>query len=323
MDALNCSTFATQGQTGWALHKRVFDARNAKRYAEAICLATHSLNAGDKSLAGASHYETAKSWKGLGCEANAGVAIEASVRVRPRGQNGWKETCQFCIELGMPCGDCRLAPTTEACPPNEVAAAMLVLALLTSDKISVLKCAPGSFPNPGWAMVAWVGEPADLSAEGANVDNSRAARLHHFVFSTVGEVLVDSSEEASWHQRQDDEVTKTIRLESADLDGNGIDEVLEETEYTRRGYVVGTLSVFALKGKALGGALKLQTSYDDSGMDRELGTTSCTANWTVSDDGNGKRELVVTARSAGGPDANKCVKGVTRYQMRAGKLVRK
>lgn len=104
LDALNCASFAPKGRVGLKLHELVFEARNAKRYAEAICLAQYSTNSADTFLAGASYFETAKSWDGLGCVAEAITAIQQSVRVRPHGRSGWKETCDYCRELGSPCG---------------------------------------------------------------------------------------------------------------------------------------------------------------------------------------------------------------------------
>lgn len=106
LDTLKCASFSTQGQTGWPLHKLVFGARNAKRYAEAICLAQNSLNASDAVLVGASHFEAAYAWEGLGCHALAVVEIEASLAKRPQGKSGWKETCDLCKQLRAGCSVC-------------------------------------------------------------------------------------------------------------------------------------------------------------------------------------------------------------------------
>lgn len=318
--ALQCISFSTRGETGWDLHKRVFNARKAKRYGEAICLAVHSLNASDKVLAGASYFEAAKAWKGLGCEAKAAAAIELSLRVRPRGRSGWKETCDLCVELGMPCASCRIKPAVEPCPSALDAAALLTLTFATTKKVSVLKCSPGSFPEPGWAFVAWVGEPADLEHSAGEVGDGRASHLHHVILGTSGVIIADISAEAGWHQRNNAEETNTLRLEAVDFDGDGTDEVVEESEYVRRGYAIRTLDVLAVKGAKLVSAFSLETSFDDSGMASEAGDTTCAASWSISETANRAHELVVTSTQASGPGAMKCIVGSKRYSMRGGKL---
>ena len=136
------------------------------------------------------------------------------------------------------------------------------------------------------------------------------------VISTLGKVLADDNREATWHERNDDEDTTTVRLQAADLDGDGVDEVFEETQYTRRGWIIGALDAYGINRSALSSALHVQTSYDDSGMAREGGDTHCEATWEV-----GRSELIITAKKASGPDVTtQCTKS-TRYELRSGKFV--
>jgi hypothetical protein len=92
--------------TGWKLHKLVYDAGAAKRYAEAICLAQNSVGAGDAVLVGASHFEASQAWEGLGCHDQAVAEVQASVAARPYGRSGWKETCDLCSRLRAQCDRC-------------------------------------------------------------------------------------------------------------------------------------------------------------------------------------------------------------------------
>lgn len=264
--ALQCASFSSQGKTGWALHKLVFEARNAKRYAEAICLASNSISAADTVLAGASHFESAQAWQGLGCNANAITAITASLQVRPHHRDGWQETCDYCKALGAPCAECQES-ALRPCPADAKAAALLGAVLKTSKKVTVMKCVAGRFPDPGWAFTAWVGERADDPAShGGSTDNGQAAHLHHLVLRDTGAVVADTDREATWHERNDDEETKILRLQSTDFDGDGVEEIIEETEYSRRGWTIGSLAVLAIDGSNLNDALDVKLSYDNAGM---------------------------------------------------------
>lgn len=322
MAALNCASFSSQGRTGWALHKLVFEARSAQRYAEAICLASTSISATDTVLAGASHFESAQAWHGLGCNANAIAAITASLQVRPHHRDGWQETCDYCKALGAPCAECQES-ALRPCPAEAKAALLLGAALKTSKKVTVMKCVAGRFPDPGWALVAWVGDRADAPASHAgSIDDGQAAHLHHTVLRDTGTVVANVDREATWHERNDDEETKTLRLQSTDFDGDGVDEIIEETEYQRRGWSIGNLAVLVVDGNDLNGTLDIKLSYDNGGMDPERGPTSCKAAWSVS--GTAKmRVLVVTSTVSSGPDAStECMNGVTKYELRGGKLVK-
>ena len=168
LTALGCTKFPTNGQTGWGLHKLVFDARNAKRFEEAICLADHSRNSADKVLAGASNYEASYAWEGLGCRAEAVSAIEESLRVRPSDKNGWRETCARCDDLKANCNACETtSPERIACPSTKTLLAQVGPAMLARapkdmkwSNPSVTLCIPIGLPQPGWYVVARVAQDA-------------------------------------------------------------------------------------------------------------------------------------------------------------------
>lgn len=320
---LSCTNYSAGGQAGATLHKRVYDARLAGRFAESICLATANVaTTTDPWLLGASHFEMSNAWHGLGCDEIAITEVGASLKIRPHGRSGWKETCDWCKQLGAGCTDC--IQVAAPCPSDSVSRSLLATALKTSQPIDVLKCATGIFPDAGWVFVAWVGQRADVASNaGGAVDDGKAAHLHHTVVRNGGALIADEHREATWHERNDDEQLSTTHLETVDFDGDGTSEILEETEYSRRGWTIGNLTVFAKKRSTLETALTVQTSYDDSGMDPADGHTGCTATWSVADGAAGAHELVVASKSSSGPEASaQCVKGTSRYVMRAGKLAK-
>jgi hypothetical protein len=315
---LNCASFSTNGRTGLKLHELVFAARNAKRYAEAICLAQKSISSPDGFLAGASYFETAKSWEGLGCTAEAITAVSKSLQVRPHGRSGWKETCDLCKELGAPCVSNCTQLAVAACPATAKSASLIGGALKTQLKVTVLKCVGGRFPAPGWAFAAWVGEVED--AGGAPGDG-KGARLHHLILSESGDLVADVSAEIDWHERNGNQTSTIHRFEAADFDGDGSYEIAEETEYVRRGWVIGKLVLYRREAATLTEAFTTQTSFNDSGMLPEKGITDCKSSWWMSDDNKGGKMLVVTGKQ-GASSAIECVKGTERYALRGKSFVK-
>ena len=74
--------YATKGLVGRKLHGLAFNAEQAGRYAEAVCLAQPNVNSDDKWLAGAATFDSSRAWDGLGCHEQAVKAIEASLVAR-------------------------------------------------------------------------------------------------------------------------------------------------------------------------------------------------------------------------------------------------
>lgn len=187
-------------------------------------------------------------------------------------------------------------------------------ALGTKKAITVLSCAPGSYPDPGWTFVAWEGVKADGGAEGSPV-----AHHHHAVVRGAGTLVADQSEEATWHERNDDEDTESKVLRSVDLDGDGVDEIIEQTEYTRRGWIVGSLDVYRIEGRGLTNVRHFQLSYDDGGMASEKGDTHCEASWSLGSSSAGGHSLTITPKKSSGPSAGReCIGSTASYVLRNG-----
>lgn len=163
LDSVKCDKFSTQGVAGWKLHQLVFEARNAKRYDETLCLAKINFTSAESVLAGASYYEASYAWDGLGCHAAAVEAIEQSLHVRPSDKNGWKETCARCAELRGRCDRCTAAPpevSRHACPSAEALTNKLGRTMLRYApeagkwaEPSVSQCTPIALPDPGWYVI--------------------------------------------------------------------------------------------------------------------------------------------------------------------------
>jgi hypothetical protein len=159
--ALKCDKYSTKGRAGAKLHELVYEARNAGRFAETICLASNSFDSGDSWLAGASHFEASYGWEGLGCHASAVTEIEASLSMRPRDKPGWKETCARCAELSGKCVACTSAKLDRiACPSIDHLTAKLgpnMGAYSPSEgtwgEPKVTMCTPIGLPQAGWYVV--------------------------------------------------------------------------------------------------------------------------------------------------------------------------
>lgn len=164
IDGLHCENFKTNGLSEWKLHELVFQARNAKRFEEAICLAQLSTRSADKVLAGASYFEQSHAWEGLGCRDMAVGAIEQSIQVRPSDKNGWKETCARCEVMRADCAPCtNLTADRVPCPSMDRLAAIVGESMLkqappgdTWRNAKSEMCIPIGLPHPGWYGIGWV-----------------------------------------------------------------------------------------------------------------------------------------------------------------------
>jgi hypothetical protein len=311
--ALKCDQYSADKLAGWALHKKVFEARNAKDYAKAICLALESIKSADTVLQGASHFESSHAWHGLGCRDLAFQEVETSLAVRPHGRSGWMETCAWCKQLGARCGACDTAATAPACPDERNGAALVKRALTTTHPITIVKCAAGKFPQPGFAFDVWEGSTSD--------DLKVPYNFHRVVLQESGALVAGTRREGTWHERSGAAQNTVNQLITADLDGDGTDEVVEESEYVRRGWIIGTVEVFAIKGEELVGAGSVPLTYSDGAMqDDPSKGTECTATWKLAPSGKGHIIEVTGTHASSG---SKCVRGTQRHELRAGKLAKR
>lgn len=159
------------------------------------------------------------------------------------------------------------------CPNHVVIAKQVATALKTTQPIEVLSCAPARLPGVGWFIAARDG-----------------TLLHHVALSSEGKLVADT--------RQQMTADEPVRLRGVDFDGDGVDELVEDTRH-HKGDVIDThVEVRRLEGASLASVATFLTSHDEA-------ATHCEAGWSVG--GTGKwKELVITSTMSSGPDAKQC-----------------
>jgi len=179
-------------------------------------------------------------------------------------------------------------------------------ALGTDLAVELVSCAPGYFGRAGFALVAWVGKGTDQAV------------LHRLVVVGNGTLIADAVRGATYHETRGEERSVTKQVRAEDLDGDGIDEVIEETQYTRSGGRVGDLAVYMIASGELVRAGDLQISYDDSLAHPDLrGATLCEDRWTAR---GTPIALEIERAFATGPKTEQCIDG--RFGLRDRQLVR-
>jgi hypothetical protein len=212
--------------------------------------------------------------------------------------------------------DNRAHAAAPECPPDEnlVERARAAWALDPAEPIDVTACAPGHFGEDGWLVEAFVragGENADLIYE------QWQSILGSASFDRVI-VRGSASEVPPWYVEMGGGTWS-----AHDLDGDGIDELLDVTSYDHHGYVVENLSVFRVAAGQLERVGTLALSYDNtSAADDEASTINCSAIHAV-EPAAAAKHIVVTGTHAGARDGaeQNCPKtGAHRYGLVGGKL---
>ncbi len=178
-----------------------------------------------------------------------------------------------------------LARMAAADPPCPAKVTQQVAAALKAAKVSA--CTAGRFPGAGWFVVA--------------VDGTVRHRA-----VLVGDKLVA--------QARDDGARTTVALTSVDLDGDGIDEVVEDTKEQRTGTIEKHATVLRVNGAGVDSLLDVVTSSE--GSDPWASSTRCEATWTTASAGKAKDLVITTSQTA----ASACAPAA-RYALVAGKLV--
>jgi hypothetical protein len=146
-------------------------------------------------------------------------------------------------------------------------------------------CTGGNFGSPGWFLNATyrVGTVA-MGARGIVAADSQSDAIPR----VAGEVP----------QAQLDDIS--CGYEAVDLDGDGVDEILERCDANRHGYMELTTSVLHLYGRTLVRISGPLVSFDDSGADPRGNGSVYSCDGTVAVEG---RHLVVTiGRIQGKPE---------------------
>jgi hypothetical protein len=109
----------------------------------------------------------------------------------------------------------------------------------------------GRFPEPGCFATVWLGSSLELHVllAGANRELRAMGPLGQSPNSVAGAIYQES--------------TTFEPREAVDLDGDGVDEVLERSELEVHGYDHRRLTVYGIAGAEIREALQLTTHFDD------------------------------------------------------------
>jgi hypothetical protein len=193
--SLKCDQFDSKGRSGSPLHELVFAARTNGYFEEAVCLAQKNEAASDTWLQGATFFEESNAWEALRCHENAVRDVEQSLRVRPKGRSGWKETCDWCRQIH---GACTACAEQAQCPSNAaltkiIGAAMIARAPSGTNwsAPNVLLCTPMSLPAAGWYVIGVVQQDAP----------DRTFRFHYAINASNSAIVASSEgEQHSTHE---------------------------------------------------------------------------------------------------------------------------
>lgn len=185
-----------------------------------------------------------------------------------------------------------------------------------SAKVDVQQCAAIRTRQlrPTWVVVAMFQRPPTPKKA---ADDATQYTHSLFVIDADGDIVASvqlgAYSELDMGKSQDERVTD---LRSADLDGDGIDEVLLD-ENQGRWAVEQKLDVFQVLGKQLKLGLSVPLGYEDGGKSEH--PTSCSSRWTISG-----RQIVVTNGERTGPERERVCQppGTTAYALRGGRFVK-
>lgn len=128
-----------------------------------------------------------------------------------------------------------------------------LLEKIRSTGLLIVGAVKGHFPEPGCFATFWLG----YTGYGLRVvllDSNHEMRA----IGPLGLELHGNPPSA----REDTEIKS---LESIDLDGDGVDEVLERFSFDHRGYLEEGITIYHLNGRQIDNSLKLITHSNDEG----------------------------------------------------------
>jgi hypothetical protein len=181
-----------------------------------------------------------------------------------------------------------------------------------SAKVDVQQCAAIRTRQlrSTWVVVAMFQQPPKKA------DDDATQYTHDMFVLDADGAIVASVQLGAYSARdmgksQDERVTD---LRSADLDGDGTDEVLLD-ENQGRWAVESKLDVFQVSGKQLKLGLSVPLGYEDGGKSEH--PTSCSGRWTLSG-----RQIVVTNGERTGPERERVCPppGTTAYALQGGRF---
>lgn len=183
-------------------------------------------------------------------------------------------------------------------------------------QIDVVACARGRFGRAGWLVDAFIDlgeEESEKRVEVLAADGGVIAALDPADASPVDRFDADAGN--GW--------------EVVDLDGDGIDELLQVQEWNQVAVLSSTLAVFRLDGAAIRAAGRLHLAHDNKGAKAMTASrvVQCSSRHAIADAPDGTRQILVegtitrSGRQAAAAVAASCpLPGAHRYRLAGGRL---
>jgi hypothetical protein len=206
-----------------------------------------------------------------------------------------------------------------ACPPEaDLAWRLRELWQVPPDaKVDVAGCARGHFGRAGWLVDAFIDSGDEESEE----------RIEVLAVDGSGVIAMLEPDGVRTADRFD--VGAGDGWEAADLDGDGVDELLQLEERFDVGVHSTVLAVFRIEAAAIREVGRLHIAFDNRGAKAITAPriVSCSGQHALADGGNGARHIVVegaiarSGRQASGTANSSCpLRGPHRYRLVDGKL---
>jgi len=219
----------------------------------------------------------------------------------------------------LPVGGIDEGAPVPACPPeSDLVPRLRELWEVPPDaSVDLVACTRGRFRTPGWLIDAFIDtsdEDSEERIEVLRVDGGGVIAARQPSSSAAADRF-DTGAGDGW--------------EVADLDADGIDELLQLQEWNQVAVTATTLAVFRLDGARIVEVGTLRLAYDNTGAKAMTAsrTVQCSSQHALSDGADGIRHILVegtiarTGRQAGPIAGSSCpLPGAHRYQLVGGKL---
>lgn len=206
-----------------------------------------------------------------------------------------------------------------ACPPAADLAGRLrdLWELPAAARLDIATCARGHFGRPGWLIDAFI----------ATGDAGSEERIEVLAADDSGVIAILDPDGVRTADRAD--LGAGDSWQAADLDGDGMDELLEVQELFQTGVRSTALAVYRIEGTAIREVSRLPLAFDNQNAKAITAPriVTCSGQQSLADGGNRTREVLVegtiarSGRRAEGTIRASCpLPGSHRYRLIGGKL---
>lgn len=204
-----------------------------------------------------------------------------------------------------------------ACPPDaDLAPRLRELWDVPPDaRLDLAGCARGHFGRPGWLVDAFIDTGDEESEERIEVLAADGSGVIAALAPAAVRAVERLDTGAGW--------------EAADLDGDGVDELLQVQEYFQTAVRSTALAVYRVEGAVIREVATLALAFDNHNAKAISASriVACHGQHTLADGGNRSHHILIegaiakSGRQAGGTVGANCpLPGAHRYRLVDGKL---